>query len=239
MPRCPPGFPNETLAGGFELSRHEADWLRERILATTDGSLLANLLREAKPVERSTPWDAVMAVELPGDLVDRLRDAERFSIAAQGARLLYDLMLAERYLDAGYTAVAVDLDQYRQRLYAWQAAERHPELFDNWEPTDLWAWVRRRNRNIKRLATDFFDQWFSVAAERGSHNLTADQELRQAIQLRERRLKGANARLSNDKLLATWGGGASGQTTFRWPQVSRLVNDVVAGLQRSDVDARP
>lgn len=239
MPECPAGFPYDTLAGGFDLRRDEADWLRERILATTDDSLLAHLLREADYIESSTPWEGEFVQDLPDHLRALVDDGERFSIASDGARRLFDLMLAERYVEAGYDAVGGDLPTYRQSVASWQEhASTRRDLFHGWTSGDLWSWVRLRNPRINPLATGFFDLWFDVARTGTDRDVAGDPTLRLAVEDRERQTKGpGSARLSNDKLLASWGGGASGPTTFRWAQVTRLVNDIVAGLQRSGDDA--
>jgi hypothetical protein len=239
MPPCPPGFPRDTLAGGFELRWEEANWLRERILATAGSSLLSHLLRDAELVDAATPWEGDFVGALPQDLRSVVDDAERFSIAADGARRLFDLMLAEKYVSAGYSAAAVDPAAYRRWVNDWQddAASRD-WLWDGWTSADLWSWVRLRNPNINLLTTNFFDQWFDVARRGSTVDVAADGPLRLVVADRERQTKGpGSARLENDKLLASWGGGAPGPTTFRWTQISRLVNDIVAGLERSDDDA--
>jgi hypothetical protein len=89
--------------------------------------------------------------------------------------------------------------------------------------------VRGQNARVDELSRRFFDTWFEVA-ERGAVRVADDVRLRELVEARERFLKRSQARLVNPKLLAGWRGGVPGRVTFRWSQVSRLVNDVVEGL---------
>lgn len=235
---APTGFPKENLDGAFRLHAHEAEWLRERILATTGDSLLAHLVRTAQPLTAEVmPWDDPACRTAAPEIVADLDDAHRFSVATDGARRLYDLLLAERYAKAGFDRVDADREYYVGRIQDWlDDRRRDAALFEGWDSEDFWARIRTRNPKINHLTSAFFDQWFDVART-APPDLADDQALRSQIVDRERFLKEGQARLLNDKLLAAWGGGAAAATSFRWSQVVQTVNDLVDGLERSDDDA--
>lgn len=227
----PKGFPSSTIDGGFRLTTDEASYLRERWLETTDGSLLAHLARRRQALTGHwAPWLEPACQTAGPAITSVLEEAERFSIAIDGARILYHLLVAERYLKAGYTRAEVDPDALRDQLDEWssEVAER-AALFDGWDRAGFWALVRGQNARVDELSRRFFDTWFGVA-ERGAIGVAGDVRLRELVEARERFLKRSQARLVNPKLLAGWRGGVPGRVTFRWSQVSRLVNDVVEGL---------
>lgn len=230
--RPPPGFP-EDPAGGFALTPEEAEWLRERWLATTDGSLLAHLVRRAQPLtdEAWAPWLDSACRTATGPICATLDDAERFGLAVDGARMLYNLLVAERYVERGYTAADADLGAYRDRIDGW-AAEVHDRasLFDGWEPRDFWAFVRGRNARVDEFSRRFFDVWFDHLSRQEVDRVADDERLRGLCAERERFLKRGQARLANDKLLAAWRGGSTGRAVYRWHQVQVLVGDVLDGM---------
>jgi hypothetical protein len=117
---APPGFPDDGLDGGFRLKRPEAEWLRERWLATTDGTLLAHLAR-TKPTlgDGWAPWIDPACQSASPAITGVLNDAERFSLAIDGARLLYQLMVGERYVEKGFDRFEVDHEADRERLTDW------------------------------------------------------------------------------------------------------------------------
>lgn len=234
LPPMPRGFPKQDIDGAFRLRSDEARWLRERLLGECGTSLLTHLLRTAEALHADTPWDERHCRDADPDAVATLDDAERFSLAADGARRLYDLVVAEAYADAGHERASSTPESCREAVGRWvEHAEHRRALFCDWDVRSFWDRVRAKNPNINPLTTAFFTQWFAVAATAPA-DLADDPSLRNHVRDRERQLKGGNARLVNPKLLATWGGGSTGPTTFRWPQVVRLVNDIVDGLGRED-----
>jgi hypothetical protein len=118
LPAAPKGFP-DTVEGGFALPYAEASWLRERILATCGGTLLTHLLTSAEPPQADTPWADPACRAAAEDIAEALRHAELFSLAMHGAALVYNLLLAEAYEAAGYTAADVSAADYADELAAW------------------------------------------------------------------------------------------------------------------------
>jgi hypothetical protein len=235
----PPGFPDQTLDGGFRLKPGEAEWLRERWLTTTDGSLLAHLARAREPlVGEWAPWRERACRSAGPEIVAVLDEAERFSLAIDGARLLYNLMVAERYIEKELNRAPVDLDELRELIVEWGEDVRdRATLFNGWDTQGFWAFVRSRNARIDEITRRFFDVWFDRAIRADVDGVADDADLREVVAGRERFLKGSQARLRNDKLLAAWQASPPGRVTYRWSQVSRLVTDVIEGLEGIDGDA--
>ncbi|MGY6502456.1 MAG: DUF6361 family protein [Acidimicrobiales bacterium] len=229
---APKGFPDSTIAGGFRLQLEEANWLRERWLATTEGSLLAHLVRTDRPLSDSwAPWDEPACRDAPSGTLEVLRHAQRFSLAMAGARQLYQLLLVRRYLERGFNQVDVDLDAARNALDAWAAeVMEQPDLFDGWDPNEFWDFVLSRNARIDPLTRVFFTHWFDLMRRGELGGLADDTDLQLLVYNREHRLKAPNGRLANDALLASWQGADPGRVTFRWPQVHRFMSDLHDGL---------
>ena len=229
IPSPPAGFPAlESL--DFSMSTNEAGWLRERILATTEGSLLHWLvLNEARPsviqLDESTnwPWTEPALAGAPASVARALHHAENFSLAMHGAALLYNLMLARRLeqLDGDY-----DVELYTDMLDAWQERVADSQLA-SWDMSDFWALVGQRHPGSLVRTRQFVDQWVALVRSgplAASAQMTAASAL---VKERERQQKGARARLENEKLLRQWNG-ASGTSrlAYRWPQVVRMLGDL-------------
>jgi hypothetical protein len=228
----PSEFPAQTVDGGFRLKPHEAEWLRERWLATTDGSLLAHLARTREPLagERA-PWLEPACRSAGSEIIAVLDEAERFSLAIDGARLLYQLMVAERYVGKGFDRFEVDLDAARANIDDWaQEVGEQASLLDGWDAQAFWAFVRSRNARVDEITRRFFDVWFARVIRADVDGIADDDDLRESVAARERFLKRGQARLENDKLLAGWQPSPPGRVTYRWSQVTRLVTDVIEGL---------
>lgn len=228
----PAGFPESSLSGGFRLTPDEAAWIKERWLATADGSLLAHLVREQVPLTAAwAPWEEPACLTASPEILAVLDDAERFSLANAGARWLYQLLVAERYQDRGFDRVTVDLDEIRTNLQAWvEEVRHHRSRFDGWTSKRLWTAVRLQNAHVDPITSLFFDVWFGRMGRDELDGIADDADLRNGVMARERSLKKGQARLANDKLLANWRGPNYSRVTFRWGQVHQLVSDVIEGL---------
>jgi hypothetical protein len=160
-----------------------------------------------------------------------LHHAQCFAETMQGAALLYNLLLAEA--DKRETA-----DAFRQRLGDWcdELGARSRDLA-TWKLPEFWAFVRSKG-NVSDATMRFVNHWLELRPWESRSRVCDDGTARQLIQMREQRLKGPRARLSNPRALEVWGG-ASGtrRLSFRWEAAHRLVADVVAGLGREMGDA--
>jgi hypothetical protein len=242
VPPVPAGFPWE-LPGGLHLSESEARWLRDRMLAGATGSLLAHLLGHGRrPMPGSTgPWDDPAAVEVDGRPAEILNHADLFSLAIEGATLLYQLLVAERYESAGLTKIEDPVDQQRQRLVRWaDDVEQRAWHLRTWARADMWQAVAEENPNIDAnpVLRRFVDTWIDAVVGGAARSVADDTRLRELAAWRERALKRAQSRLVNDQMLRAWTGGqARPRLTFRWPNVRRLVTDINDGLDHEVADA--
>lgn len=232
LPEPPAGFP-DTIEGGMVLRPEESVWLRERILETTPGTMLAHLLTDDTAlVEGDTfPWDepaCLSAGEGPSTL---LRHGRLFSLAIEGAALTYNLLIAERYEAAGKVTIEHPVDRYRDALTTWaEDVQSHGALLRGWDRQELWDLVRGLNPRIGLQTRTFVNAWLDVVIDGHGATAAEDPEIRSLVELRERHQKKAQSRLENDKLLRSWSG-ASGTSRLicRWPQVKRMVTDISEG----------
>ncbi|SBT52820.1 hypothetical protein GA0070611_5807 [Micromonospora auratinigra] len=232
LPTAPANFPNE-VDGGLTLPPQEARWLRERLLAAAPDTLLAFLLQpEHRPVaDGDVPWEpaALAAPEPVGSVV---RDAQRFSLAMHGAALLYNLLVAERYEQAGLTEHENPADGYREALREWSDRVAALPGLKGWQRSGMWARVIEQNPRIatNAAARQFIERWLDAVTSGAAGDAAIDRGLRALVDERERSVKKGQSRLVNDKLLRTWSGASgSRQLVFRWPQVRRILADIHDG----------
>lgn len=234
LPPVPKGFPANT-GGGFELSLSEAGWLRDRIREGSEGSLLAQLVETRPDADSTAPWFDSAAQDATGEPAVALNHARLFSFGMHGAALLYNLMLAERYEAAGFDTIAAPVDRYREQLTQWQQErERLDALLSQWDRRDLWRVVTSQNPQVASGSRLFVDNWLDMGLTVAG-DLSTDTAAREFIARREATHKRSQARLANEKLLASWQGAAgAGALVFRWPQVRGVLTDLHDGLERTD-----
>jgi hypothetical protein len=230
---APKGFPTEDIAGGFRLTRGEATWLRERWLATTEDSMLAHLAQSSVALDLlETPWEEEVCQSAPPKAVEVLRQAQRFSLALEGAQLLYNTVLTDAYVNHGFDHLSIDRDLPRSWLDEWaRRVDDAAPLFEDWSSAEFWSTVRRRNPRVSPWTQHFFDIWFKLVAEGNVHGLAGNAGIRKVVVDRELFVKKpAQSRLANTKMLAAWRGAVGARVTYRWPQVRQLVDDLHQGL---------
>ena len=232
-PRPPEGFPNET-EGGFTLSAAEADWLRERILATCANTPLAALL-EPKTLDAAAV-DALAGCSLPWlhpDIKDdpRLEQARLFSECMHGASLLYNVLVAEACTAKGLGHVDGQAEAFHESLAEWSNSMKGlGGRLTGWDLTNLWSTVGSGGATIPLTTIRFVEAWVTEAQSLGRKAIADNQGMRRLVGDRERR-KGSQSRLANDRMLPTWSGASgTGLLTYRWPNVRRIVQDVLEGV---------
>ncbi|GAA1210870.1 DUF6361 family protein [Rhodoglobus aureus] len=235
LPPFPSSFPNNT-GGGFDLNRIEAEWLRDRMLNGSEGSLLAHFIDHRPQSETAAPWLEPGAVGASSNSANHLFHARMFSQAVNGASLLYNLLLAEAYEAAGYDRVIGRVDAYRERLSEWQNDRDQASMhLSSWDRSDFWALAYAKNPRINGSSRAFVDTWLDAVTGSGSLTIADNEGLRLFIAQRERRHKGVQARLQNTRLLQSWqGASGAGAVTFRWRQVRGILTDLHDGLERAD-----
>ncbi|GAA3881549.1 DUF6361 family protein [Tessaracoccus defluvii] len=229
LPPVPEGFPSE-VPGGFDLTLVEARFLRDRMLATADDSLLAWLL-DHRPSGSGDLWQEPAVLGAPGEIAALVHHGRMFAAALHGAALVYNLLLAEELPALGLTPPP-RLPDYRQRLEDWAANAETIGLLD-WSTAWLWRWLAQQAVRVPPATRVFVEGWVRLLGNQSAHDLADAPQVRSFIRERERRHKRSQARLGNRRRLSQWGG-ASGamELEFRWPQARRILLDIHDGLER-------
>lgn len=232
LPPIPDGLWDETT---IELSAEQAHFLRERMMIRRPESLLAGLLQETD-VDLDVvdaPWFHPAAPTLAEPTRTYLHHARLFAEVMNGAALAYNLMLAEHANEVGLSMGDTDLvSQYREDLDEWAGYLRsHWGRVGGWDISEFWRVVLEANPRIPHLTRVFVRHWIGATLDKPEHAASLPNELRSLITNRERRLKGARARLSNHRALEMWSG-ASGTSvmTYRWATARTMITDITQGL---------
>lgn len=235
MPPPPDGFP-QVVDGGFRLQPDEAAWLRDRILDAAPGSYLAHLTQHPPDPSSPSPWGDPASESAGAEVRLLLDHARAFSAAVHGAQLLYNLMIAEEYEQTSLQRVDNPVTRYRDELDEWAA--RLPTAIDiqAWHFDELVARIEvDRGSPIHPSTRRFVTEWLGVLRAGAPTTLAENDRARHLIRTREKRNKGAQARLGNPRRLATWGGGSgAGALVFRWPTVRTILIDIHDGLARRE-----
>lgn len=233
----PKEFP-ATVEGGFDLTSDEAAWLRDLTLQESPDTLLAHLVSAATAPDddSAAPWDDSVAGTADEPALRVLEEARLFSLVVHGAALLYNVLLAEAYEDAGCTGVDAPTDRYREALVDWsEDISQNKRALMQWDFEPWWAEVRQHNPRIGPLTRSFLQGWLSHARDQRTPGLADDSAARNLVRNRERVTKKSQARLENDRLLRAWNG-ASGtnRLVYRWGTVRDLATDIVRPLGVAD-----
>jgi hypothetical protein len=216
LPPAPPGFPHGAT---FRLTRDEADFLRQRIVATSPGSLLAHLVVHARPADAAAAWMHPDYASFPPEARELLSHARRFAEAMQGAAVLYNLMLAEAAEHRERE------EEHRGSLGRWAQGLDVPALA-GWDLDRFWALAGRTTHTVTDRARLFVGRWIELLRRTGG--AVADHaEARALVRARETTLKRGRSRFTNPRALEQWGGYAGmAPITFRWPTVSTYLLDL-------------
>lgn len=221
----------------FRLGREEAQYLQERILTSVPGTFLAHIVQGRRLPERvDAPWLYPDLDRLPRELQATVEHARRFSMLAQGAQLIYNLMMAEMAVESGIRADSELVDRYRDRLGGWIDSLRSElPVFRAWNRGEFWALVRQLNPSLRHATYRFAESWMTFALEEPA-GVAVRRDVRSLIADREWRLKGGLARLRSRRALERWNGESGiGQLTFRWNEGRRVAADIIDGLTRKDL----
>ena len=221
LPDPPEGFPDADDLS-LELMPQEAEYLQERVQVSHPDSLLATLFLRAEPFECDFPWQHPIWSELGERHRDVLDHARRFSKAAQGATLLYNLLLARK------DERAAKVEEYEQRLAHWEASLDREEM-SAWSLDRLWELTEGQGHTITLGARRFVTRWVELCAAR--RGLAADPDAADLVRRREERMKGARSRFRNPSALERWRGASGlGRFEYRWTEVKTYLEDLYTGL---------
>jgi Family of unknown function (DUF6361) len=211
----------------FALAPAEAEYLRDKIVATTRGSLLAWLLANDEwEASDEYCWQHPAADRFPPDLRRVVEHGRRFHTASYGAPLLYNLMLAEQRREPG------SIDNYRAELAEWAQEVAATQAFQEWGLDDFWAMLADKGR-VRPLTRAFVERWLNGAGN--DLDVAENRALRGLIKEREFRLKGNRARLVNRAALDAWTG-RSGlvRLDYRWTIARQYLSDIQSTIPTDD-----
>ncbi len=227
IPKRPKGFPeNATLA----LTREEAAYLRDRILALHPDSLLAALLRRKRSYKTAFPWEHPLVPKLPGHLKRDLEHGRNFSEVMYGAALLYNLLLSRMRQREDW----IERHERAMSTWAYGIKARQGEL-RAWKENlgAFWQGPALSTCHVSLHTRRFVETWGSFALQFPGPREVADHKPSESL-LREREatLKRSRSRLENPRALELWPG-QSGihQYNYRWPVTSSFVEDILKGLR--------
>lgn len=208
----------------FALTRDDAEFLRDRILESCPGTLLAQAAQIEPDLDAAYPWKAFDG--LPVALREKVTVAERFSLLMHGAALMYNLALTEH---SGHQA-HVDLRaEYRDLVASWQADARQAEV-DRWGLDTLWRFIAEQGKSPNERTRTFVQAWQALFREAG-RSLVASDAARQLMRQREGWLKKGRSRFTNSRALEMWGGrSGTAPLDFRWRTTRTLLRDLHQGL---------
>ncbi|GAA1365565.1 DUF6361 family protein [Arthrobacter rhombi] len=230
LPVAPAGFPS-TEEQGIALNRSEAEWIRDRLLATIGGSLLAQMAAKPQRLLKTSPapWTDPCAQSAADDAAVWLNHAEAYSALQRGLDTTYYHLVTSQ----AHARYGSDEDEPDHALVdEWQADEHYRELLQRWDLDDFMARANRANPRIQAASTYFLRR--SVEELASGKPLADNEELHRMVRDREKRAKGANSRFVNERRLRSWMPPERVNTqTFRWQQVRNMIIDLREGLARA------
>nr|WP_246296044.1 DUF6361 family protein [Arthrobacter wenxiniae] len=230
LPPAPAGFPG-TEEHGIDLGRAEAEWIRDRILATESGTLLAHLVAKPQLILKTspTPWADPAAISATGGASEWLQHAEAYSAFQHGLDAVYSYLVtaeATRRFGAEPEGDTTNL------LEQWRADDRYRRLLHDWDVDEFIVRAKRVNPRIQPHSVTFLTR--AVKELLSDTDLAANNVLHTMVQEREKRAKGANSRFTNERRLRAWVPPVRiSPQTFRWIQVRNMMVDLKEGLARA------
>lgn len=228
LPATPPGFPRGV---SFALTRIEAEYLRERILAREPRTMLAYLVDHGCETEGiEFPWQHPQYAELPSHVREQLDHGRLFSEAIHGAALLYNLMLAET---SGREKLVLD---YRKQLRDWRRLlEERQTALAGWNRERFWEIVSSGGADVKLPTQMFINRWIDQCLDSRAAIKAVDKaSMRRLVHERERALKRSQSRLDNRRALELWNGAAgTSRLSYRWPKAEQIITDILRGLRKA------
>jgi hypothetical protein len=221
-PGLPPAPANLLDAASFGLTGDEAQFIRDRLVASAPSSLLSWLARQSDSGQCAYIWQHPALGDFPVEARRLVLHAEMFSGVIHGASLLYNLQLAELRGREDW------IDFYRGRLVEW-ATQLDEQRLAAWSLADFWREVDHANHTIRPALIRFVQDWVALART-GAAGLPHSEDARALVRDRERRLKASQSRFANHTARDRWGG-ASGadRLSFRWGTAQSHLGDLLHG----------
>ena len=228
LPKPPKGFPRQT---SLALTKEEADYLHDQIMANCGQSLLAFLVSQTSPAEAvDFVWEHPAFAQFPQRLRDQVDHAHNFSEVMNGAVLLYNLMLGEK------SGRQEDVARHRKRLDTWwdKTIRTREAVLSQWDLTRFWKTVASEGAMVSWRTHQFVEHWVELVLEHNGNVLDriTGERTRNLIYDREVALKHSRARLQSQRALELWGGDAgTAQLNFRWGVGRTIINDILRGIE--------
>lgn len=222
LPDPPEGFPAGLT---LSLTPDEASFLRDRIVTSCKGSLLAWLVLHGRADDAAEPWLHQQYAEFPSSARALLEHARLLTDVVEGAARVYNVCLAELRKDEELVA------HHRDQLDAWR---RRCDLagIRSWSMPGFWSETMGSNHTISRWTCDFVQGWVDRVRATDA-DVGDDEAARRLVRDREQRLKRLRSRFTNRGALAQWGGSSGvGRMVYRWPTARRFLDDLLPALGR-------
>jgi len=226
--------PDDTEVNG-RLTASEARYLRDvyrRHQAEHGPSIMSHVLDLGIDAEFAYPWEAAC----PDELRDVVDHAQRFSMVAAGARLVYARLLLEEREHRGLPKPPAP--DYRACFSTWWRAAR--DRIRHW---DLDAFKGHAGTSLRRSRDD--EQFLALfQAETRSYGSAASffdsPAVHEMVARREKRVRPQKSRLRNPKYLEQWkpfdlavdSPGCAYGLDFRADKASGLCTEILQGLRR-------
>src|SRR5690606_31524905 len=186
LPKAPDGFP-ATEDYGIELNREEAEWIRDRILATVSGTLLAQLAAKPQRILKNSyaPWADPAAKAATGEAAVWLGHAEAYSALQQGLDAVYAyLVTAEARNRLGMASETKSDGTIEQ----WHSDGYYRGLLRQWDMQEFIALARTANPRIQPHSIKFLTR--SVEHLCSDTHPAVNESLHWMVREREKRAKG-------------------------------------------------
>ena len=211
----------------LQLSREEAQFIREQWRKTHPDSLLAWLAYDKESLEPSVRADAAWLhprqAAFPLAMQRIVTHGHRFSHLMLGAALVYNLRLSE------VDGRAENVERYRAQLAAWSEAYPASGLAD-WALDEFWLSFSGSRHAISTRTRAFVTEWLRILKEASGMALGVA-AANKLVERREQDMKGSRSRFTNAAARKP-GGGSSGLTpvTYRWGITQTFLQDLATGL---------
>ncbi|MBN1274239.1 MAG: hypothetical protein JXB26_18405 [Candidatus Aminicenantes bacterium] len=222
-------IPNHFPKGAtFNLTREEASYLREKIIANCRDTVLAKVVETGRSTNIDFIWQHPKLSAFSREHLKLIEHARNFSDVMQGAFLLYFMMLHEK-------RDGKEKDSEKQEMISqWaESMERRMNKLLKWNLEEFWHIIFRKNPHVGYRIRRFVEKWISIVLQNDSlSKIHAMSKARDLIYQREVRIKGKRSRFRNRRMLEQWSGQTGSSVyRFRWGNVQSMVNDIIKGLK--------
>lgn len=221
-PQIPPPPEDFLETTSFALTADEAQFIRDRLVASAKDSLLTWLASQTENGQCDYIWEHPALGDFPAKARRLVDHAEIFSAVIHGASLLYNLQLAELRAHEEW------IERYRGRLARW-GAELDEGRLAAWSLAEFWRDIEHPTHTVRPALVRFVQDWVALARADAA-GLPVSQEARALVRDRERRLKTSQSRFINHAVRDRWGGASGAERlSFRWGQAQSHLGDLLHG----------